>query len=565
MVATTKVRGADLIVQALRESGVRYLFGITGDTVLDVLDALYDTDLEYITTHQERVAVAMADAYARVSGTMGAVLLHVGPGAAAGVIGVMDAMKDGTPLLVLTGNLHRAKLGWDSWHEFDVMQVYRGITKWSRQLKDVREVPGVLREAVHQAVAARCGPAHVDMPADILKTVLSGEGAPQRILHGRIASTPWPDAGAVAEAAGLIAQARRPVLLCGEGATACEASDAIVALAEYLHAPVVTSEGGRGIVPEDHPLSLALGGHQGNSTANRAIREADLIVGLGSRYGNMLTINDALITGDSRLLQVETSADDIRGRLRQDLAVVGDVRIFAEQVREALVGEGGGAVDRDWTDDLARARGQELERYFSTDLDASPVKPQRIIRDVTDCLPRDGVVVVGAGYHQQWANKVPVRAPRSYLQASHSGSMGWALGAAIGAKLARPDRKVIAVIGDGDFASVAPDIETAVRCRQSIVYVVMNDGGYGALRVFQQNFYRGRCVGNDFPNPDFGKLAELYGAAGVQVTRGPDVRPAIEAALAREGVPTVVDVLTDYQEPYYRASEFSLFHQFADI
>jgi acetolactate synthase-1/2/3 large subunit len=187
------------------------------------------------------------------------------------------------------------------------------------------------------------------------------------------------------------------------------------------------------------------------------------------------------------------------------------------------------------------------------------------VKDVAACLARDAFVVVGAGYHQQWANKVPVRAPRSYLQASASGSMGWALGGAIGAKLAYPDRQVVALIGDGDFASVTPDIETAVRCRQPIVYVVMNDRGYGALRAFQQTYYRGRQLGNDFANPDFGRLAELYGAAGAQVTRGGDLRPALEAALARTEQPTVIDVIIDGQEPYYRAPEFALFHQFAEF
>jgi acetolactate synthase-1/2/3 large subunit len=238
---------------------------------------------------------------------------------------------------------------------------------------------------------------------------------------------------------------------------------------------------------------------------------------------------------------------------------------FARQVHQVLSGGSSIETDRGWTASLQRDWHEEMERFFDVDLDSAPVKQQRIVRDVTECLDRDGIVVVGAGAHQHWANKVPIRTPRSYLQATASGSLGWAIGGAIGAKLAFPHRQVVTLVGDGDFASVVPDLETAVRCRAGVVYVVMNDGGYGSIRGLQRRHYSERPAVTDFGHPDFGRLAELYGAAGVQVTAGPDFRPALEAALARTSVPTVVDVIIDRQQQYYRAAETALFLQPARV
>ena len=561
---------AEAIVDALIGEGVEYVFGVTGDTVLPILDAIYHRQdrIKYITARFETGATAMADGYSRVTGQIGCCLFHVGPSISNTVLGVWSAQKDAVPLLVMSANLDTFRLRRNLWHEFDVMGVMGKVTKWNDQLIEAKDVPRLMRTAFQAAKSGMPGPVHLDFPKDLLPQPVNVESADLSIRggarSGRLANAPRPEAWAVEEAARLLAAAERPLILAGRGVKWAGASRQLVELAERFAAPVATTEMGRGTIPEDHPLAGGLSGHFGHSAANSLMREADLVLGLGSRFLNVNTINWQMIAADAKIVQVEADPLELGRQYAVALGVHACPGSFLDDLLafSAENGIGADAAVREVREArVAELRADQGRRYYDTDLDAVPIKPQRITRALEEVCDRDALYLVGAGLHTQFAHGVPIRRPEQYQWAAGSGTMAWAFPAALGAKLAMPERQVVVPVGDGDFGMNAQEIETSVRENLPVIVVVYNDCSYGALRVFQENVYGGRQIGSDYGPTDLVMLAEAYGARGERVDRPDGLAPALERAAAAD-VTSVIDVRIDGWEDHYRSTEWAEFHKF---
>ena len=561
---------AEAIVDALIEEGIEYVFGITGDTVLPILDAIYhrDTEIKYVTCRFETGATAMADGYARVTGKIGCCLFHVGPSIANTVLGVWSAQKDAVPLLVMSANLDTFRLNRNLWHEFDVMGVMDKVTKWNDQLIEPKDVPRLMRTAFQAAKSGMPGPVHLDFPKDLLPLPIEVDSSDLSIKggahSGRLANAPRPESWAVEEAAQLITRAKRPVVLAGRGVKWANASGALVSLAERLALPVITTEMGRGTIPEDHPLAGGIVGHFGHSTANELLRRADLVLGLGSRLLNVNTINWSMIAEGSTIIQVENDPIEIGRQYAVTLGIQADSGSFLDDLLAWCTADGrsaDAAVSTTRRADVAELKADQERRYYDTDLDATPIKPQRITKAIEQACDHDALYLVGSGLHTQFAHAVPIRRPEQYQWSAGSGTMAWAFPAALGAKLAMPDRQVVVPIGDGDFGMNAQEIETSVREKLPVIVVVYNDCSFGALRVFQNDVYGGRYVGSHYGQTDLVKLAEAYGARGERVVKPDALVPALERAAAAD-VTTVIDVEIDGWENHYRSAEWAEFHKF---
>ncbi|MFQ5913624.1 MAG: thiamine pyrophosphate-binding protein [Nitrospinota bacterium] len=569
--AAASTTAASLIVQHLIDEGIKFVTGITGDTVLPVLDAMYDRrdEIRYVTCRLEHGAIGMADAYSRVTGESGCCLLHVGPGISNAVLGTWIAQKDAVPLIVLSGNMDTFRLGRNLWHEFNVMGVFREVTKWNDQLREAKDVKRLMRTAFQIARSGMPGPVHLDLPKDVVKQPADSVESADLSLAGPARSTfvanrSRPDPEAVERACRLLAAAEHPVIFAGRGAIWSKASDSLAELAERLAAPVVTTEMGRGAISEDHPLCFGIAGHFGRSTANETLRRADVVLGLGCRFLNVNTINWSLIRKDAKIIQVESDPLEIGRQYAVEVGALADAGCFLAEAlayckAEGIEDERGPEHPR--VKSLAELHAKETAAFFGADLNAVPIKPQLISREVMEVCDPDAIISVGAGSHTQYAHHIKIRRPDQYLSPIGAGAMAFGFAAGLGAKLAYPDRQVIVAIGDGDFGMMTQELETSVRENIPVVVIVYNDCGYGALRLFQKTYYGERYLGSDYGQTDFAKLAEAYGARGELIEKPGELRPALERALAAD-VTTVLDVRTNPWEVHYRAPEFKEFHKF---
>jgi acetolactate synthase-1/2/3 large subunit len=557
------------VVDSLIEEGVEVVFGMTGDTVLPLLDAMYKRkdEIRYVTARVETGATAMADTYSRTTGKIGCCLFHVGPSVANTILGAWSAQKDAVPLLVMSANMDTFRLDRNIWHEFDVMGVYSKFTKWQGQLVQAKDARRLMRNAFQAAKSGMPGVVHIDFPKDILPQPAQVESTDLSLLGGAhsvaTSNHPRPEAWAVTRAAELLENAQNPLILAGRGVSWGGGSEKLVTLAEFMTIPVITTEMGRGTIPEDHPLAGGLVGHFGHSAANALLREADVVLGLGSRFLNVSTINWSMIAPGTKIIQVETDPLEIGKQYSVELGIHADSGVFLDDLCIEISALGATEVDSDHrrVKSVAALVADQHAKYYDTDLDAVPIKPQRITKAIEEICDRDAIFVFGSGLHTQFAHGIQMRLPDQYNYSIGSGTMAWALPGAIGAKMAHPDRQVVVCIGDGDFGMNAQEIETSVREDAPIIIVVYNDCSFGALRVFQKQHYGGRFIGSHFGQTDHTKLAEAYGAKGEKVEKPSDLTAALKRATAAE-VTTVIDVIIDGWEPHYRVEEFAEFHKF---
>jgi acetolactate synthase-1/2/3 large subunit len=559
---------AEAIIDALIREGVKAVFGMTGDTVLPLLDALYgrSAQIRYVTTKFEMSTAAMADGYARATGEIGCALFHVGPSVSNAVLGTWSAQKDNVPLLILSANLDRFRLGRDIWHEFDVNGVFSRITKRSEQMIEAKDARRLMRTAMQVAKSGLPGCVHIDFPKDLLPQPVDVETFDLSLRGGAhsdyVANAARPEPEAVDRAFALLKSAKRPIIIAGRGVTWSRASKSVVRLAERLSIPVITTEMGRGSIPEHHPLSGGLVGHFGLSTANSLLMDADVVLGLGCQFRNVNTLNWQLINPDAKIIQVEPDPLEIGRQYAVAVGIHADSGLFLKDLLDRIAANGiKPKADTGIAEDIARRKKEEKARYYAADLASAPIKPQLITKVLEDIAPRDAIYVVGSGHHTHFANYVQVSEPDQYHWCVGSGTMAWAFPAALGIKLARPGRKVIVPIGDGDFGMNAQEIETSVRENLPVTVIIYNDVSFGALRIFQKMQHAGRYIGSNVGETDWVKLAEAYGAKGVRVDRPGDLEDALKRAIASD-VTTIVDVRIDPWELAHRTPEFKEFHRF---
>ena len=411
--AKNNLTAAEAVVDALIEEGVEVVFGMTGDTVLPLLDAMYHRkdEIRYVTARVETGATAMADTYSRTTGKIGCCLFHVGPSVANTILGAWSAQKDAVPLLVMSANMDTFRLDRNIWHEFDVMGVYSKFTKWQGQLAQAKDARRLMRNAFQAAKSGMPGVVHIDFPKDILPQPADVESTDLSLLGGAhsaaTSNRPRPEAWAVTEAASLLKQAQKPLILAGRGVRWGGGAQQLVALAEAMTIPVITTEMGRGTMPEDHPLAGGLVGHFGHSAANGLLREADVVLGLGSRFLNVSTINWSMIAPETKIIQVETDPLEIGKQYAVELGIHADSGVFLDDLCAEVGATGSAEIDEAHprVKHVADLIADQHARYYDTDLDAVPIKPQRITKAIEEICDRDAIFVFGSGLHTQFAHR----------------------------------------------------------------------------------------------------------------------------------------------------------------
>jgi acetolactate synthase I/II/III large subunit len=562
-----EMSGADLVVEyAIREQ-VPYIIGLSGHSLLPFLESVYQRQdrIKHMMVRHEHVATCLADGYFRATGRPLVVYLHLGPGLVNGLNGIATAALDSSAMVVITGNTWQRHYGRNASQEtsrfFDSEQssLVRPLVKRSWAVQRLESLPEILHKAFKTAVSGRPGPVHIDLPL----TIQAERGdieVPDPTRH-KIGGRQRGDAAEVRRAAELLLGAKRPVIVCGSGAKMSGASPEILALAEHLAAPVGCAHRGKGVIPEDHPLALGLCGAEARLYANKIVADADVVLAVGMRFTEPDTSSwqpgAPYQIPPSKLIHIDIDPDELARYYPTEVAIWADAKAAVQEILEAVRGERPdparlSEVER--IQDLGRAReawrGELLAKQKD---DVVPIRPERLMKELREAIPRDGIVFVDTGKVKNWAyQQFEAYAPDSFYIGIGWTAMGHSPAAALGVKLAHPDRPVVAFVGDGGFQMVPWTLSTAVDYDIPVTTVIFNDLAYGAVRDIQTADYEQHYLSVDPVieksgarfNPDFAQMAELYGARGFRVEKPGQLGPALRAAMAC-GAPSVVDVLID--------------------
>jgi len=539
--------GAEAAVEALENAGVEYLFGVQGGAIMPVYDALYEHDeMTHITMAHEQGAVHAADAYGIVTGEPGVCLATSGPGATNLITGIADANMDSDPLIALTGQVPTDFVGNDAFQETDTIGVTQPITKYNIFSDD----PDVVGEDVGAAWAlaneGRQGPTLVDLPKDITQEETSVEvGEPQ--TPETYNPPTEADPVIVQEAADALSNAERPIILAGGGVIKGEACDELRAFAREFEIPVTATMPGTGAFPQTDPLDQGIAGMHGTGDGNLALSNCDVLVGIGTRFDDRLTGDIETFAPDAEVIHVDIDPAEISKNVKADYPLIGDAAIVIEQLHEAM----SQAPPADEWREQCQTWKEEYPLDYETPED-EPLKPQYVVEKFDEVTPADTIVAAGVGQHQMWAWQYWTwTEPRTWVTSHGLGTMGYAVPAAIGAKLAAPDKEVVAFDGDGSFLMTAQELTVAVRENLNITIVVLNNEAVGMVRQWQDGFYEGRRMASEYPwIPQFDKLAEAFGAQGLRVETYEGVEEAIAEARNYDG-PSVIDAHIDPAENVY--------------
>ena len=542
------------IVEALRAEGVDHIFGVVGTTTNSIVTELYGRDdIRFIDTRHEEGAAFMAYGYSRASGKPSACITTSGPGTINLATGISLAYKGRAPVIVIAGNTAQEYTYRDGAQEFDLVGTFKSITQMALQVNQTERIPEMLHYAFRTALYGKRGPVLLDIPRDLIDgKTLDWEVQPPESYRA-VADRTAGDAQAVQQAAALLAQAQRPLLLAGGGIIDSEASDDAVALAERLDLAVVPSYGHNDAFPNSHRLYVGPPGGRGAGEALEAMNRADVILALGTRINQGSTSWDySVINPDTRIIQVDIDPQEIGRNYPVAVGIVGDAGAVARQLSEAL-GEQfpEGRANPDWTGEVAVLKSRRQARLEAeSEVAGEPMMPQRVYSELVKVLPRDCMVTIDAGIAPGMSyDRINYELPRTMFNYAGQGGLGMGLGVGLGTKLGRPDRPAVSLQGDGGFLYTSQELNTAVRKGIPLVSIVLNNSCHGAEKAQQQRFYDQRYIGVDLENPRFDRLAEVYGAKGYYVERPEDVADTVREALTLDG-PSVVEIpVAEYFPP----------------
>jgi acetolactate synthase-1/2/3 large subunit len=528
------MKASDLIVQCLEHEEVRYVFGLPGEEILDILDSLLDSRITFIPTRHEQGAAFMADAYGRLTGRPGVCLSTLGPGATNLATGVADANLDRAPLVAITGQAGRDRIHKESHQRVDIVEHLRPLTKWNTRVETAAVIPEVIRKAFKLAESEKPGACHVEVPEDVAREAT--DGAP---LSTERARRPSPDRRALETAARLIEAASFPLIFAGNGVIRGRASGELRAFARAHGIPVAHTFMAKGSMPYDDDLCLLSVGLQARDYISCGFDKADLIIAVGYdpvEYAPKFWNPDR----KKPIVHIDFTPAEVDSFYQPAVEVVADVREAIELLGGLVKGQ------KDPTPYLTLRRFILAELAEGAADDTFPLKPQRILRDLRAQMGREDILISDVGTHKLWiARTFPAYEPNTVLISNGYAAMGFALPAAIAAKLVHPERKVVAVSGDGGFLMNCQELETAHRLGLAVVNVIFRDGGYNLIQWKQQT-HLGREAGVRFGNPDFVALAAAFGAKGYRVDSARALGPILAEALAQQG-PSIVDVPVDYE------------------
>lgn len=552
--------GGQAAVAAIEVEEVKTVFGLIGSATMEMFDALYDSDsIQFVGVHDERTGTHMADGYARVSGEAGVILAgQNGPGATNLVTGLGQAKAAFSPVVSIAGALASGHVYRDAFQEVDQQAIFTPVTKKTWTATGTDRVPEMFREAFRTALTPRRGPVQLNLPRDVLSGQHDFEDL-QKPNTYRTNSLPAAGADGVSAAAALLQGAARPVIVAGGGIKNTGGHEAALALAEALNCPIVTSPGHGDAVPFEHPLNAGQMGPRGNVVASRLVKEADVILALGTRLGfNSTFYSYDNINRAAKIIQVELEPTAIGRFFPVAVGIWADAPTAARQIADAI----GKIAQRheiaDWTATFQEERGAYLaKRDADAMIGAGPIQPSGLFKVFRDVIPKDAAVTMDAGtLCLQATDALNYWSPKSLHTPMDFGLVGFSYACGLGIKCAQPDRPVVSLMGDGGFGMTISEMSTAVDHGINTVTVVMNNGCWGAEKAYQRDFFNGRYIGADVSSPDFAKAAELYGAVGYSVENIGEVGDAITAAL-NCGKPAVVDVAVDPNALYsFRRDSF---------
>jgi thiamine pyrophosphate-dependent acetolactate synthase large subunit-like protein len=548
------MKAGQMIIEMLRAENCQYTFGVVGTTTNSIVTEMYGRrDIRFLDTRHEEGAAFMAYGYVRASGQPAACITTSGPGTINLITGIALAYKGRAPVIVIAGDVARDYIYRDGAQAFDLVELFKPITKLALQVNKTERLPEMFHYAFRTALAGKQGPVFLDIPRDLLdnQTIEADVLRPEayRAVDMRLAG----DAQAIHRAVALLSQAQRPLLLAGGGIVDAEASEEAVRLAEALDMALVPSYGHNDAVPNSHRLYVGPPGARGAGEAAEAIHRADVILALGTRLNQATTAwNYSVIDPQTRIIQVDIDAYEIGRHYPVAVGIVGDAKAVAQQLLRGLHSAfPEGRPNPAWRAEieaLAARRRARLQAELS--LTGEPMLPQRVYPELLKVLPPDCMITIDAGVAPGLAyDRLRFEKPRTMFNYAGHGGLGMGYCVGLGTKLGRPDRAALSIQGDGGFLYTSQEINTAVRWGIPLVSLVLNNRCHGAEKAQQQRFFNQRYVGVDLVNPRFDKLAEVYGARGFYVERPEDIADAVRDALALNG-PSVIEIpVAEYFPP----------------
>jgi acetolactate synthase I/II/III large subunit len=543
-----KLSGAEIVVESLVQEGITSIFGYPGAAIMDIYDHLEKSPIRHYLVRHEQGAVHMADGYARTSGKVGVCLVTSGPGATNTVTGIASAFMDSIPIVVFTGQVPTPLIGNDAFQEVDIVGITRPCTKHNYLVKKVDDLAQVIKEAFYLARSGRPGPVLVDLPKDVLHDKTEFK-YPKKIELRSYRPTYSAHPRQIEKAAAMTLKAKRPVIYAGGGVITSRSSPELKTLAEALMIPVTTTLMGLGAFPGRHPLWLGMLGMHGTYWANMSVAHCDLLIAVGARFDDRVTGKVDQFAPEAKIIHIDIDPTSIRKNVSVEIPIVGDCQDALNKLNQLLQKPG----KQDWP----KIRQPWLEQIkewkethpLSYERGKDEIKPQYVVEKIYELTQGKAIIATEVGQNQMWAAQYyHFDQPNSFITSGGLGVMGYGFPAAIGAQVACPDRIVFDIAGDGSIQMNIQEMATVVANQLPVKIAILNNGYLGMVRQFQELFY-GKRYAQTFlkGNPDFVKLAEAYGAAGLRATRPEEVGPVIEKALSIKG-PVIIDFRVSPEE-----------------
>jgi len=545
-----ELSGAKALIKALEKEGVDVIFGMPGGANLPIYDELYSSNIRHILIRHEQSAAHMADGYARVKRKAGVCLATSGPGATNLVTGIATAYMDSSPIIAITGQVPREMIGKDAFQECDIVGICTSITKYCFQPMNAKIIPEVVKKAFYIAESGRPGPVLIDVPKDVQQEVADTE-FPELVKIRGYSPHIEPDVTQVAKAIDLLLSAERPMIMAGGGVHISGAFNELQTLAEMLMIPVVTTFKGKGVFPENHPLSLGPIGMHGHAEANKLITEADVLLAIGSRFSDRSVGKFDEFGKDMKIIHIDIDPAEIGKNKQVDIGIVGDVkvslRIMLKMLANRVIKKYTEGEETPWLKHVREVK--EYYRSIVKDNGSREVTAMKAIKKLRELLPAESIVTTEVGQCQMWTSlHFDVIVPGTFFSSTGLGTMGFGFPASIGAKVARPDVHVVDIAGDGSFNMTENSLAVSVLEDIPVIVFLLNNYSLGMVAQWQRLFYNRRTIGVDLKGvPDFVKVAEAYGAQGIRAQSMQELEYAIKTAL-KSDVTTVIDVPIDPEE-----------------
>ncbi len=541
------ISGAQALIRALEAEDVEVAFGVPGGAILPAYDPLLDSPVRHVLARHEQGAGHMAEGYAWATGRVGVCIATSGPGATNLVTPLADALMDSVPIVAITGQVPTTAVGNDAFQEAYTTGITMPATKHNYFVTDPHDIPDVVHEAFHIAATGRPGPVLIDLPKDVLNGQMTWHSPASDLDLPGYRPTVEGHPRRVKEAVELMSNARRPVLYVGGGVIKAGGSEALLELANKTGIPVTTTLMGRGCFPDSHPLALGMPGMHGTYAAITAIQKSDLLVSIGVRFDDRVTGDPTKFAPSAQVVHVDVDPAEI-GKVRTpEVPIVGDAKRVLEQLVEAW----GSRAQPDRSEWINQIKTWQRDHPLSYDQQPDgPIKQQYVVEEIHRITGGDAIVVAGVGQHQMWASQFwKFDDPRRWINSGGLGTMGFAVPAAIGAAVGKPDELVYAIDGDGCFQMTSQELITAAEEGIPVKIAVMNNAVYGMVTQWQKLFYNERYSASQLGSKvDYVMLAEAMGCAGLRATTPEEVAPAIEKSLAIDDRPVVVEFVVDPEE-----------------